>query len=151
MVICLFIFFLIWYQKDQRARYLSRPADHILTETYYAKVTVPGRAHSRVQFKKPEPAKCPPNVLVVSPGFFKLFQCRWLAGNPDSSARNGNLVLTQQQAIKYFDKVPYREMIGRTIIYNDTLKVKVSGVIADMKKPDWQEGNFVSPGLFTRH
>ena len=51
LVICLFIFFIVWYKKGQQARFLSRPADHILTETYYAKVTIFGPAGSRLQFK----------------------------------------------------------------------------------------------------
>jgi hypothetical protein len=70
LVICLFLFFIVWYKKNHQGPYLSRPADYILTETYYAKVSIPGRAGSRLQFKKTEPAKYPPNVLVVSPGFF---------------------------------------------------------------------------------
>jgi hypothetical protein len=101
--------------------------------------------------KKPEPAKYPPNVLVLSPGLFKIFPCRWLAGNPDSLASKGNVVLTERQASRYFGPVPYSELMGRMIIYNDTRKAKVAGIIADMKKPDWPEGDFVAPGLFTRH
>jgi hypothetical protein len=151
LVICLFLFFIVWYKKDRQVRLLSRPVDHILTETYYAKVAVPGLANSRLQFKKPEPAKYPPNVLVVSPGLFKIVPCRWLAGNPDSLARLGNVVLTEREAGRYFGQVPYSKLMGRTIVYNDTLKAKVAGIIADLKKPDWPESDFVAPGLFTRH
>jgi hypothetical protein len=82
-----------------------------------------------------EPAKYPPNVLVVSPGFFKLFPCRWLAGNPDSLAQKGRVALTEHQARRSFGPVPYGELIGRTIIYNDTLKASVSGIVADSKSP----------------
>ncbi len=106
LVICLVIFFIVWYKKDQQAHFLSRPADHILTETYYAKDTIPGLAGSRLQFKKPKPAKYPPNVLVVSPGLFKIVPCRWLAGNPDSLARKGNVVLTERPAAGISDRFP---------------------------------------------
>ena len=88
---------------------------------------------------------------MLSPGLFKIFPCRWLAGNPDSLASKGNVVLTERQASRYFGPVPYSELMGRMIIYNDTRKAKVAGIIADMKKPDWPEGDFVAPGLFTRH
>jgi len=153
LVICLFLFFIVWYKKDQQARdaATTKPGIHVLTEAYFAKVTIPRPAGFRLEFNKPQPEKYPPNVLVVSPGFFEIVPCRWLAGNIDSLARKGNVVLTERQASRYFGPVPYSELIGRTIIYNDTLKAKVAGIIADMKKPDWPEGNFVSPGLFTRH
>ncbi len=67
LVICLFIFFIVWYKKDQQMHFLSRPADHILTETYYAKVTIPGLAGSRLQFKKTGTREIPAKCVGVKP------------------------------------------------------------------------------------
>src|SRR5437588_10994935 len=86
-------------------------------------VTIPngGKASSRFKIQD--------NVIVADNDYFKLFEYQWLAGSASSALSEPNhVVLTSEQAKKYFPGASYEQMIGRTVIY-DTLKTIVSGIV----------------------
>lgn len=66
-------------------------------------------------------------------GYFKIIEYKWLAGKPEQAlSKPDQVVLTASRASQYFPKTEYTEIIGKTIIYNDTLMTTVSGVVADL-------------------
>lgn len=71
-------------------------------------------------------------TAITQPQYFAIFQYKWIAGDP-VTALNAPLkvVLTETSAKKYFNDEPLNEIIGKQIIYADSLTVTVSGIIKD--------------------
>lgn len=67
------------------------------------------------------------NGLFADPGFFEMFNCRVIEGDPSTMLKAPNsVVLTPQLATKYFgDESP----LGKTIMLNNQASVVVTGVI----------------------
>ncbi|MEO9482209.1 MAG: ABC transporter permease [Ekhidna sp.] len=76
------------------------------------------------------------NLLLVGDSYFQVVkQYEWLAGNPDNALSEPHkVVLTTDQARKYFGDEDWLDMINRTVIYQDSLQVAVSGVV---RQPDY--------------
>jgi len=71
-------------------------------------------------------------VIVTSPDYFKIFSYEWLAGDPDNAMKAPNtVVITEKRARIYFGDMPLQEITGRTLSYNDSLQLTVTGVIKD--------------------
>jgi hypothetical protein len=69
-------------------------------------------------------------VIVTTPDYFKIFSYEWLAGNPDNALKSPDaVVITEKRAHIYFGDMPLQEITGRTLIYNDSLHLTVTGVI----------------------
>jgi len=71
-------------------------------------------------------------TAIVQPQYFDIFKYNWLAGNP-STALNEPLkvVLTESTAYRYFNAEPPDKIVGKEIIYADSLVVTVSGIVKD--------------------
>lgn len=71
-------------------------------------------------------------TAIAQPAYFTIFQYEWLAGNP-STALDAPLkvVLTESKARKYFGNTPFTEIIGKHVVYDDSLNATVSGVVKD--------------------
>src|SRR3569833_226011 len=82
----------------------------------------------------------------VDQRFFNLFNYQWLAGFAKTSLNAPRqLVLTSEQAKKYFPSLSYDQMIGRQVIYNDTVKVTVTGVVREFEgNTDFTFHDFIS-------
>ncbi|MDO6434426.1 ABC transporter permease [Flavitalea sp. BT771] len=72
-----------------------------------------------------------PATIITSPSYFDIFRYDWLAGNPASLNEPFKVVLSQKRARQYFGDVPIGQMMGRKVIYGDSLQVTVSGIVAD--------------------
>ncbi|MDB4901471.1 MAG: FtsX-like permease family protein [Mucilaginibacter sp.] len=74
------------------------------------------------------------NVILTDEGYFNLFQYKWLAGSAKTSL-NGpfQVVLTSDQAKKYFPSLSYDQMIGHSVVY-DTIKTTVTGIVQTIKE-----------------
>ncbi|HTD39886.1 MAG TPA: ABC transporter permease, partial [Mucilaginibacter sp.] len=71
-------------------------------------------------------------IIVTDPQYFDIFKYAWLAGNHASALSEPNkVVLTESNARKYFGNIPFDEMIGKTILYDDSLQLSVTGIIKD--------------------
>ncbi len=91
-------------------------------------VTVPNGSRSSARFKIQD------NVIVADSDYFKLFEYKWLAGSAKSALTAPyQVVLTSEQAEKYFPGVSYEQMLGRMVVY-DTLKTIVSGIVQTIKQ-----------------
>jgi predicted permease len=94
------------------------------------KVSVPqGGDLPPVHFRKQK------DVTYADEYYFRLFPYEWLAG-PGADALNApfRVVLTESRAKSYFAATPFTDLIGKTLIYDDSIKVTVAGIVKD---PGW--------------
>lgn len=92
---------------------------------------IPGQAE-----KYEEPKWGETSLIETTPDVFELVGYNWLAGNRESSLEEPHqLVLTEGRAKHYFPGLSPHEVIGRTIIYNDSVKRIVSGVVENIGFP----------------
>lgn len=69
------------------------------------------------------------NAIITDANYFTIFPYHWLAGNPATALTAPlSVVLTESRARKYFGRPPY---IGRELVYQDSLRVHVTGVVRD--------------------
>ncbi|WP_430429271.1 ABC transporter permease [Maribacter litoralis] len=75
--------------------------------------------------------KDPDFVVYTEPSYFKTFEYDWLAGDSNSALSEPNMVvLTEERARKYFPNQEVGNVLGKSLIYNDSIQATVSGVIA---------------------
>ncbi|MBS1933268.1 MAG: ABC transporter permease [Bacteroidetes bacterium] len=85
------------------------------------------------------------STIITWPEYFGIFKYKWLAGNPQTLSEPFKVVLTENRARKYFGNIPINEMIGKTVIYQDSLRVNVSGIIKDWtENTDFGYTDFIS-------
>jgi putative ABC transport system permease protein len=99
---------------------------------YYAKIKVPQPGGQSKLFEAGDPSKDPSDIIIAEPQYFDIFKYTWLAGNA-ATALNGPLrvVLTESKARMYFGSLSSDEIIGKEVIYNDSLRLTVSGIVKD--------------------
>jgi putative ABC transport system permease protein len=96
---------------------------------YPFKVTIHG---GDGEAKKFEAAKDVSDIIITGPQYFSLFKYQWLAGNAKTALNEPfKVVLSETEAQKYFGNIAPQNVIGRNIIYNDSLHLTVSGVVKD--------------------
>ncbi len=72
------------------------------------------------------------DMIIAEPAWFSIFPYDWLAGSPSTSLNKPFMVvLAASKARKYFGSIPYGQMIGRQLTYDDLLPLTVSGIVAD--------------------
>jgi len=70
------------------------------------------------------------DIIFADQTYFKLIPYQWLAGSPEISlAEPFKVVLTEARAKVYFPSIPYSEMIGKQIVYDDSVVTTVSGIV----------------------
>jgi ABC-type antimicrobial peptide transport system permease subunit len=81
------------------------------------------------RFKNPE------FVIYTEPSYFKTFEYNWLAGNIESALEEPNMVvLSEERARKYFPNQELDGILGKSLMYNDTIPATVSGIVAKFNK-----------------
>ena len=85
-------------------------------------------------------------IILTSPEYFDIFPYQWLAGNPTTALTEPfQVVLTEQTAHRYFGETPVEQLLGKGLIYNDSLRVTVAGVVKDWKgNSDFGFTDFIS-------
>ncbi len=73
-------------------------------------------------------------TVIAQPEYFDIFKYKWLAGNPASFFQPLKVVLTESRAQQYFGRQAPNQFLGREIVYDDSLRVTVSGIIQDWDK-----------------
>jgi putative ABC transport system permease protein len=80
--------------------------------------------------KKPAKFKNEKYTVLADERYFNIFQYKWLAGSAKTSLKEPyQVVLTADQAKVYFPSLTYDQMLGRQIIFEDTLKTTVTGIV----------------------
>ena len=91
-----------------------------------------------------------PNVVYADNHYFKLLPYEWLAGSSNTALAEPNkVVLTESRAKLYFPNASVTDAIGKTIVYNDTVKAVVSGIVKNRTEvTDFTFEEFVSLSTF---
>jgi ABC-type lipoprotein release transport system permease subunit len=73
-----------------------------------------------------------PNAILTDANYFSMFPYHWLAGDPNTALNNPfSVVLTESRARHYFGPARPDTWIGRSVIYEDSLDVHVTGIVSD--------------------
>ncbi len=86
------------------------------------------------------------DAIIAQPDYFDILPYTWLSGSKKTALNDPmTVVLTHSRAKTYFGDIPPGKMIGRTIIYNDSLMVRVTGILQDWNKnSDFNFSDFIS-------
>ncbi len=90
-------------------------------------IGIPGNKGGVKQFENHIPHSYSPTSILTKPAYFDIFPHDWLVGSPQVLDKPYQVVLTESRARLYFGNIPLQEMIGRQIIYADSLPVSPSG------------------------
>ncbi|MES2109923.1 MAG: ABC transporter permease [Bacteroidota bacterium] len=102
---------------------------------YFPKVAIPGKDNSAKKFAAPKQGEENSPVIVAEPQYFRIFKYQWLQGNPSTALNEPfKVVLSRNEAYKYFGAQPLENIIGKQVVYNDSLRLTVSGIVADWDK-----------------
>ena len=93
---------------------------------YTAKISLP---NSKTHYDNTIEGTKRPSTILAEPEYFQIFQYNWLAGR--ASPAPSTVVITATSARKYFGNVSPEQLIGREMVFNDSLTVTVSGIIQD--------------------
>lgn len=109
------------------------------------KVTVPSKVDSRNDFEKQD------DIIYADEQYFRLFHYQWLAGSPDNSLIGPDkVVLTESRAKTYFSYSDIRNAVGQTIVYDDSIKAIVTGIVKDLNEiTDFTFKEFISLSTFS--
>ncbi|GAB3316723.1 ABC transporter permease [Larkinella ripae] len=93
-------------------------------------VRVPGAKTGQDLFSEPK------KLITTNRQYFELVPYRWLAGSAATALEAPNtVVLTQSRAKQYFPDLEAAKVLGKTLLYDDTVAVRVAGVVADLDFP----------------
>ena len=72
------------------------------------------------------------HITFADSAYLDFFHYQWLAGIPASALQKPfSVVLTESEAQLYFQKGRPADWIGRTLVYYDSLRVTVTGIVKD--------------------
>ncbi|TAF93799.1 MAG: ABC transporter permease [Cytophagia bacterium] len=73
-------------------------------------------------------------LIATTNDYFKLVPYNWLSGSETAALSKPNqVVLTKSRAERYFPNQTPAQMLGKTLLYWDTLAVEVTGIVADLE------------------
>ncbi|ANI90000.1 hypothetical protein A9P82_12330 [Arachidicoccus ginsenosidimutans] len=104
-------------------------------------VTIPNKQNSKgVTLSKND------DISFADENYFKIFPHQWLQGSAASSLSQINqVVISKTEAEKYFPHVALDKVIGRSMIFEDSIQTVVSGIVADLKEhTDFDNKIFIS-------
>lgn len=95
---------------------------------------------------KPLVLKDQPTTIFADDHYFKFFSYQWLAGSPKTALSEPfRVVLSETVAKTYFPNLNNGQIIGKQVIYNDSVKTTVSGIVKDLDKTtDFTFKQFIS-------
>jgi len=112
-------------------------------QVWSAKVEVTNALKGVVTFERIK------HIVIANSDYFNVFNYyQWLVGEPSTSLlAPGQVVLTECQAKMYFGDVPLASMIGKEVVYGDSLTLSVSGIVKDIvQRTDLDFTDFISDG-----
>ena len=114
--------------------------------TIESDVLIPNGKEKPVRFESRRRTGGNADLVIVEPQYFSIFQYQWLAGNPRSALNEPfKVVLSEQKARKYFGDIPLDQILGKEVIYQDSVRVSVVGIVRDWTQPtDFTFTDFIS-------
>ena len=83
--------------------------------------------------------------IITGPEYFDIFKYQWLVGNAAALNEPFKVVLSEKRAYQYFGVIPLDKMIGKEVIYDDSLHVHVAGIVKDWNQnTDFGYTDFIS-------
>jgi ABC-type antimicrobial peptide transport system permease subunit len=98
---------------------------------YGGSISIPNGNESPKKFENRITGSYSSTAIITWPQYFDIFHYKWLAGSPQVLNDAFTVVLSEKRAKTYFGDLPLHEMIGKTVVYDDSLRVKVSGIVQD--------------------
>jgi len=98
---------------------------------FAAKITIPAGNRPPAAFESILTPSHFITTVVTGPGYFDIFNYHWLAGGAAVLAAPFKVVLTESRARQYFGTGPLDKMLGKLVIYDDSLQMSVAGIVAD--------------------
>ena len=72
----------------------------------------------------------PRRVIFADQDYFDIFQYQFLAGSKENAITEPNsVVLSEERANRYFPDADYAEIIGKSIVYDDSINARVTGIV----------------------
>jgi putative ABC transport system permease protein len=71
------------------------------------------------------------DYIIADEGWFSIFNYQWLVGEPAAMRLPFTVVLTESKARQYFGALPAGSYVGRELIFEDSLRVRVAGIVKD--------------------
>lgn len=94
-------------------------------QDYSNKVTIP--LGDKKNFERQD------GIAIVEPSYFEVFNSyEWISGSPKLLEKPFQTVLTESRARIYFGTSEPDAVIGKEIIYHDSLNVTVAGIVKDL-------------------
>jgi putative ABC transport system permease protein len=111
---------------------------------YKAKIGVPAAGSVAKNFDRSDSRYI--TTVLTEPQYFDIFKYQWLAGNAATALNMPfKVVLAESKAHQYFGGESPDKMIGKHLIYDDSLFVTVSGIVKDWdKNTDFGFTDFIS-------
>ena len=112
---------------------------------YGVGVSIPDGKNPLKKFDNRIPGSYSSSTIITWPEYFDIFKYHWLAGSPTTLNEPFKVVLSENRARKYFGDIPLNKMIGKTVIYDDSLRTTVSGIVQDWtENTDFGYTDFIS-------
>ena len=105
------------------------------------KVAVPQGNNKPAQVFKSQDA-----IVFTQGNYFSVFPHSWIAGNAKTSLQNPyNLVLSESRAKEYFPNLSPIQLIGKTVVFSDTVVTTITGIVKDLQAhSDFEYKAFIS-------
>src|SRR5580698_2031096 len=92
------------------------------------------------------------DILVADANYFSLLGYTWLAGSRATATEQPyQVVLTEKNARRYYANTKYSDIIGKPIVFDDTIQCTISGIVKDLPgNSEFYFGTFLSrPTYYT--
>ncbi len=112
---------------------------------YNAKISIPDGGNPAKRFDSRVAGTPFLTTVIAEPQYFDIFKYKWLAGSLTALSAPFTAILTESKARQYFGAGPLDKIIGKQVIYEDSLIVSVTGVVKDWdKNSDLSFTDFIS-------
>ena len=90
-------------------------------------------------------------IVAADPYYFKIFPRQWLAGSAAGLRQINSVVLTESMAQKMFGNTSPQDLIGRSLVIQDTINTVIKGVVANINaNTDFNYPLFISLATITQ-
>ena len=105
-----------------------------------ANVSIPSLTVGKNKFHKED------KIIWADDQYFRFFHYNWIAGNSENALNAPNkVVLTESRAKSYFPNTSLNDMLGKIIVYDDTVQTMVTGIVRDLDQiTDFTFKEFIS-------
>ncbi|HVU55408.1 MAG TPA: FtsX-like permease family protein [Puia sp.] len=86
------------------------------------------------------------DIIAADANYFDIVGYTWLAGSPATASQQPyQVVLTEKNARLYYANTKYADIIGKPIVFDDTIQCTVTGIVKDLPgNSDFYFGTIIS-------